>query len=234
MVVSPSSSSSSFQIKNSSTTSRKFRGNPIYRIYGVLSLCCLIFVWYFCFSSSRSDDSDNRSQSSRKKGSTFIDSSLKIFHDKYPRDLIGQIQDYRYVRIVGWSFCQSLEGATFDAFTNIYSLGGSIASINPTSNQIIKIIETEARNIFKRLDVILEDKGVDHLDLWRFSCHFAADGLNSLTNITDSRFVHNFEAKNYFPFLSFVENDWKSRDTLAEVDFLYSSFRTRTNVNIQT
>lgn len=58
--------------------------------------------------------------------------------------------------------------------------------------------------------------------------------INNRTNITETRFIHQFDGENYFPFLSYVENDWKSQDTMMEVGTLYSTFRIRSNVYIQT
>lgn len=197
MTVSQSSSSSrNFQITPSDQYyNNKKRLSKVYisRLTFVIGVGLILLLLFHqlissSFSSSRPKTSakhlllqhDRRSNRHSSTALSSTSSSQKIFNEKYPLDVVNQLDNSRYVRLNGWHFCQCLEGSAFDAFTKIYPLGGSIATLNPTNKQVIQVIEKEAKTIFRKLDVILEDKGADHLDLWRFSCHFAADGVNGL------------------------------------------------------
>ncbi|KAJ3397427.1 Beta-1,3-galactosyl-O-glycosyl-glycoprotein beta-1,6-N-acetylglucosaminyltransferase 4 [Lobulomyces angularis] len=130
----------------------------------------------------------------------------------------------RYIELTGWKFCPTLEGAHFDALAHIYPLNGSLAEINPTKNMIISLIETQAKETFGSINLLLEEKNVDSLDLRRFSCYFSAEGTNGLVNLSETRFLKEINAKNYFPFLSL------EKENVADLTNSYKHFNLDFNI----
>ncbi|KAJ3087092.1 Beta-1,3-galactosyl-O-glycosyl-glycoprotein beta-1,6-N-acetylglucosaminyltransferase 4 [Quaeritorhiza haematococci] len=113
----------------------------------------------------------------------------------------------RRIRIHGWKFCPTLEGAVFDSFVYMNALNGSIAAKNPTHQDLVEIIEDEARRLFKHLN---SQAHVDRRDLRRFSCVFAADGANGAVHLSEQRLLLSLDPVNYFPFLSIEPDSWRS------------------------
>ena len=127
------------------------------------------------------------------------------------------------IKIKNWAFCSVLKDAKFDALSHVYALNGSMATTNPTHKQMVEIVEAEAKKIYTKFDkILLKSAGkVDHNDLRRFSCYFAADGCNGMANITSERLLLHLNNEGYFPFLSFKENSWQLFDDQDE-DFAES------------
>lgn len=105
-----------------------------------------------------------------------------------------------------------LDGALFDSFAEVYALNGSIASENPVDLAIVSLVEAEAKSLFTKLDTLMHEKKLDHLDLMRFSCLSAATGANGMSNLTDVVWLHSIHPPSYFPSLS-LSDSTQNEDT---------------------
>ncbi|KAJ3328051.1 hypothetical protein HDU76_010676 [Blyttiomyces sp. JEL0837] len=104
--------------------------------------------------------------------------------------------EYRYMPLVGFEFCKILNNATFDTFTHIFSMGNSLAAINPVLEDVVTMVDRQALMVYDKL--VKESPGLDKKSLHRFACYIAAEGSNALVKLSRTKFLHSVDPHNYF------------------------------------
>ncbi|KAI8919460.1 core-2/I-branching enzyme-domain-containing protein [Powellomyces hirtus] len=102
----------------------------------------------------------------------------------------------RWVKIEEFDYCAILQGATFNAFTDIPALGGSIAEGVVSTAQVAKLIDQSAMEAKNRL---MDRYGVFfERDVQRYACYAAAEGSNSHLHLTTQPLLHRIDPMSYF------------------------------------
>ncbi|KAJ3104680.1 hypothetical protein HDU97_008956 [Phlyctochytrium planicorne] len=101
----------------------------------------------------------------------------------------------RYFQAKGFEFCTALDGAWFDSLTVINEWGVSVAKRNPSMKEFVGFIDKNARRIM--LLIYGRNQFLETQELSRFSCYAAAEGWNSVANISDTRLLHMVDAATY-------------------------------------
>ncbi|KAI8824198.1 core-2/I-branching enzyme-domain-containing protein [Fimicolochytrium jonesii] len=109
---------------------------------------------------------------------------------------VASVLPARYIKLEGFQYCSILNGATFDAFTRIHPLGGSIAEINPTTSELVKLLDDTAidtkRRLTKRYKTLYDE------DADRYACYATAEGANPYVNISSEPLLKRIDPLNYY------------------------------------
>ncbi|KAJ1344756.1 hypothetical protein BSLG_000277 [Batrachochytrium salamandrivorans] len=110
--------------------------------------------------------------------------------------------DGRIFNASGFTFCDILNGARFDATVHIDVLGGSVAQVNPDRYTFVDAVDAKAHDIFQSVLYQSEfgDRKVkpNREELRRLSCYFSAEGNSAYANFTQTRLLVEVEPLNYF------------------------------------
>ncbi|KAI8894641.1 core-2/I-branching enzyme-domain-containing protein [Globomyces pollinis-pini] len=125
-----------------------------------------------------------------------LPTNAERFFNKEQQDIFKYATEKRYITVTGFQFCDMLDGSSFDTLVNIKDLGGSIASVNPDTNEFINIIDSKAYDIFQAL--MRKFHLAHQRDVRRVSCYTAAEGQTVVANLTYHRLLHQVHHINYF------------------------------------
>ncbi|KAI8848114.1 hypothetical protein BC829DRAFT_490264 [Chytridium lagenaria] len=99
---------------------------------------------------------------------------------------IAALGSQRYFTATGFEFCTALNNATFDSLAVISEWGDvTIAKRNPNMQEFTEFIDRHARRIM--LMLYGRNQFLEAQELSRFACYAAADGANSVANLSPRR-----------------------------------------------
>ncbi|KAL2918116.1 Xylosyltransferase 2 [Polyrhizophydium stewartii] len=112
-------------------------------------------------------------------------------------------QSHRAFRASGFTFCDILNNATFDATVPIPALGGSVAQTNADQFAFVEAVDAKAHEIYTSIMLTTRYDNYHPVqpnpdELNRLSCYFAAEGTSSYANFTTSRLLIDLDPINYF------------------------------------
>ncbi|KAJ3206416.1 hypothetical protein HDU67_008176 [Dinochytrium kinnereticum] len=109
---------------------------------------------------------------------------------------ISDLGAKRYFQATGFEFCTALNNATFDSLAVINEWGDvTIAKRNPFMHEFTEYIDRHARRIM--LLLYGRNQFLEAQELSRFACYAAADGANSVANLSDTRILSVVDPINY-------------------------------------
>ncbi|KAJ3092188.1 hypothetical protein HK102_010008 [Quaeritorhiza haematococci] len=118
---------------------------------------------------------------------------LPIFRDRKITDSFRHVEQYRKFQAYGFGYCKILDGSVFDASVYIRPLKGSVGDVNPVLSAFTEMIDTEAKRIREFIGHNAIPQEAD-----RGACYWAAEGANSLSNITDKRLLVQLNGRQFF------------------------------------
>ena len=95
-----------------------------------------------------------------------------------------------------FKYCSILNNATFDGSAYIYSLGGSIAQINPDSSWFYNLIDYKAAQVQKA--ITSQHYFSNRQDVKRFACYSTAIGNSHFVNISKESLLISIDPITYF------------------------------------
>ncbi|KAJ3332871.1 hypothetical protein HDU76_012795 [Blyttiomyces sp. JEL0837] len=101
----------------------------------------------------------------------------------------------RKLMLDGFRFCTVLNNATFDTFVDVYPLGGSIFETQPTKDNLTRLIDVTAEDVYNRLNA--KHGHLEKPSVHRLACYMAALGENNLVNLTNGRFLDRLNPSAY-------------------------------------
>ncbi|TPX68329.1 hypothetical protein SpCBS45565_g03205 [Spizellomyces sp. 'palustris'] len=126
------------------------------------------------------------------------DPSSRIFNP----DLALKMYATKEVRLAGFKWCKTLEGADFNAWVHIAPLGGNLITANPSRLLAANMIDTLARKVYDNVMSWAEHESFDPTSVRRFACYMAAHGKNEYALATDGMWLLHVNGTAYFPELT--------------------------------
>jgi hypothetical protein len=126
---------------------------------------------------------------------TYNDLVAKHPTERYFEDNEPQL-DHRFIRLSGFQFCTTLNGATFDTLIPIQDFGGSLAQLNPDTSTIINLIDGRAYDIYQA--ILRKFHLANQKEVRRVACYTAGEGQTLVANMTFSRLVTQIDPVAYF------------------------------------
>ncbi|KAJ3007785.1 hypothetical protein HKX48_008927, partial [Thoreauomyces humboldtii] len=110
--------------------------------------------------------------------------------------LAPSVRASRFIELHGFSHCPILEGASFDSYTDIPALGGSMMDGRAQLPDVTGVIDAVAAHVentlLERYPLLVQS------DVHRYSCYSAAEGANSVVNMTAQPLLHRIDPIAYF------------------------------------
>ncbi|KAJ3190322.1 hypothetical protein HDU85_000617 [Gaertneriomyces sp. JEL0708] len=133
-----------------------------------------------------------------------VDDSPAPERQIFKNQLTTNLGTIRNVKLHGFKMCNMLEGSSFDAWTTITPIGGSLLTANPSQGVITSMVDTLALKVYDNImEWAASDKrGLERNSVRRFACYMAAHGENEYAVFSRGPFLTHIDGKSYFPALS--------------------------------
>ena len=138
-------------------------------LYFILACVILLFFKSILFKKSRHSYSGMNMDSFLRNSNSKIESNelffkpkiyikyskvaqtKKKYFDSDTAQLISKSLQYNRVELNGFHYCGMLNGSIFNTNVHLFDIGGSLASVNPSNQHLIRIMDTKAESIHQKL-----------------------------------------------------------------------------------